>query len=187
MDTLPGALRPRAHCRLPPAVLDRHFESLMEYHDTVERSTELLRKALPLMSRQAAALHPVSYAVWYAYVADVNSPLHLAVDAHLAAHGVLDEAATEGLFRRHLADPDTRTAVQVSDGMTRLLDGMQASAAAAGDQTARYGDTLQRLSEALGPDEPATSVAPLGEVLAHTMQMQAALSQLQKELADSQR
>ena len=159
----------------------------MEYHDTVERSTELLRKALPLMSRQAAALHPVSYAVWYAYVADVNSPLHLAVDAHLAAHGVLDEAATEGLFRRHLADPDTRTALQVSDGMTRLLDGMQASAAAAGDQTARYGDTLQRLSEALGPDEPTTSVAPLGEVLAHTMQMQAALSQLQKELADSQR
>jgi diguanylate cyclase len=66
----------------------------MEYHDTVERSTELLRKALPLMSRQAAALHPVSYAVWYAYVADVNSPLHQALDAHLAAHGVLDEAAT---------------------------------------------------------------------------------------------
>ena len=187
MDTLPGALRPRAHCRLPPAVLDRHFESLMEYHDTVGRSTELLRKALPLMSRQAAALHPVSYAVWYAYVADVNSPLHLAVDAHLAAHGVLDEAATEALFRRHLADPDTRTALQVADGMTRLLDGMQASAAAAGDQTARYGDTLQRLSDALGPDEPTTSVAPLGEVLAHTMQMQAALSQLQKELADSQR
>jgi diguanylate cyclase len=159
----------------------------MSYRDSVERSTELLRKALPLMSRQAAALHPVSYAVWYAYVADVNSPLHHALDAHLAAHGVLDEAATEALYRRHLADPGADTAQLVTDGVVRLLDGMQASAVAAGDQTARYGDTLQRLSDALGPAEPAMGAAPLGEVLAHTVQMQATLGRLQKELADSQR
>ncbi|WP_162520874.1 GGDEF domain-containing protein [Pseudaquabacterium pictum] len=154
----------------------------------MERSTELLRKALPLMSRQAAALHPVSYAVWYAYVADVNSPLHKALDAHLAEHGVLDETATEALFRRHLADPDADTATQVTDGVARLLDGMQASAAAAGDQTARYGDTLQRLSAALGPADSAPGGSPpLDEALAHTLQMQAALARLQKELAESQR
>jgi diguanylate cyclase len=160
----------------------------MEYHDTVERSTELLRKALPLMSRQAAALHPVSFAVWYAYVADVNAPLHMALDAHLAEHGVLDEAATDALYRRYLAEPTADSALQVSDGVARLLDGMQASAAAAGDQTARYGHTLQRLSAALGPgdDQPAPQPA-LGEVLEHTRQMQAALARLQKELAESQR
>ena len=67
----------------------------MEYLDSVERSTELLRKALPLMSRQAAALHPVSYAVWYAYVADVNSPLHKALDTHLAEGHSFDDIATE--------------------------------------------------------------------------------------------
>jgi diguanylate cyclase len=161
----------------------------MEYHDTVERSTELLRKALPLMSRQAAALHPVSYAVWYAYVADVNAPLHKALDAHLAEHGMLDEAATESLYRRFLADPTAESTQQVTDGVSRLLDGMQASAAAAGDQTARYGDSLLRLSAALGPGDaaPAASPAALGEVLEHTLQMQAALARLQKELAESQR
>ena len=161
----------------------------MEYHDTVERSTELLRKALPLMSRQAAALHPVSYAVWYAYVADVNAPLHKALDAHLAEHGVLDEAATDALYRRFLSDPDADTAQQVTDGVARLLDGMQASAAAAGDQTARYGHSLQRLTAALGPaeDSPTAPPAALGEVLEHTVQMQAALARLQKELAESQR
>ena len=160
----------------------------MEYDETVERSTELLRKALPLMSRQAAALHPVSYAVWYAYVADVNSPLHGAVDAHLAAHGVLDEAATDALYRRYLANPGPETLPQLSDGVAKLLEGMQASAAAAGDQTARYGDTLQRLSAALGPgDNRPAPPAALDEVLAHTLQMQAALARLQKELAESQR
>ena len=162
----------------------------MEYHDTVERSAELLRKALPLMSRQAAALHPVSYAVWYAYVADVNSPLHKALDSHVAQHGVLDEAATDALYRRFLAEPSADASLQLSDGMAKLLDGMQASAAAAGDQTARYGHSLQRLSAALGPpeDNPGpTPPAALDEVLEHTLQMQAALAQLQKELADSQR
>ncbi|MES2714628.1 MAG: GGDEF domain-containing protein [Pseudomonadota bacterium] len=161
----------------------------MEYHDTVERSTELLRKALPLMSRQAAALHPVSYAVWYAYVADVNAPLHKALDAHLAEHGVLDEAATDALYRRFLSDPSADSAQQVTEGVAKLLDGMQASAAAAGDQTARYGHTLQRLSAALGPAEDSATSPPaaLGEVLEHTVQMQAALARLQKELAESQR
>ncbi len=160
----------------------------MSYRDSVERSTELLRKALPLMSRQAAALHPVSYAVWYAYVADAGSPLHAALDKHLAEHGVLDEAATEALYRRHLAEPRGDLAQQVTDGVAGLLDGMQASAAAAGDQTARYGDTLQRLSAALDPAEAAPAgQAALGEVLAHTLQMQAALSRLQNELAESQR
>jgi diguanylate cyclase len=160
----------------------------MEYHHTVERSTELLRKALPLMSRQAAALHPVSYAVWYAYVADVNSPLHQALDAHLAAHGVLDEAATEALYRRHLADPDANTALHVADGVHQLLDGMQASAAAAGDQTARYGHTLQRLSAALEPgDEQQAPPLALGELREHTQQMQAAVAMLQRQLEESQR
>ncbi len=161
----------------------------MEYHDSVERSTELLRKALPLMSRQAAALHPVSYAVWYAYVADVNTPLHKALDAHLAEHGVLDEAATDALYRRYLSDPSADSAQQVTDGVAKLLDGMQATAAAAGDQTARYGDTLQRLSAELGPTDNGAGSPPaaLGEVLEHTLQMQTALAKLQKELVESQR
>ena len=160
----------------------------MEYHDTVERSTELLRKALPLMSRQATALHPVSYAVWYAYVADVNSPLHQALDAHLAVHGVLDEAATDALYRRHLADPQAEPGQRLADGMSRLLDGMQASATAAGHQTERYGHSLQRLSAALEPgDAHPAPPAALDEVREHTLQMQAAMAQLQRALAESQR
>ncbi len=162
----------------------------MQYQHTVERSTELLRKALPLMSRQAAPLHPVSYAVWYAYVSESHPALRQALDAHLAAHGVLDEAATETLYRRHLGDPDPDTTAQVADGVARLLDGMQASAAAAGDQTAAYGHSLQRLSAALDPGATqGAAMAPgaVDEVLEHTRRMEAAMRRLQAELAESQR
>ena len=78
---------------------------------SIERSTELLRQALPWMSRQRAALHPVSYAVWFDYVAQTNPPLRAAIDEHLAREGSLDEFATHALFKRHVAevDPETTT------------------------------------------------------------------------------
>ena len=165
------------------------------YEHSVERSTELLRKALPLMSKQAAALHPTSYAVWYAYVSDEKSPLHQALDAHLASHGSLDEAATEAMYRRHLTAPQELSPITPSDmpseqmatELQRLLDGMQASATAAGNETARYGQSLQQLSAALGPDASSATPPALDMVREHTLQMQSALTQLQRQLAESQR
>ena len=161
----------------------------MQYHETPERSTVLLRLALPLMSRQAAALHPLSYAVWYAYVADTGSPLHHEVDKHLARHGSLDEAATEALYRRHIADFDPGAATRVSEGLQQLVSGMSASAALANDQTARYGHTLEKaaasLAQASHLGEPAPGV--LGELLTHTQQMQDAMARLQHKLAQNQR
>jgi len=43
----------------------------MKYPHSKEESSEYLRLALPLMARQDAALHPVSYAVWYEYVSGI--------------------------------------------------------------------------------------------------------------------
>ncbi len=36
----------------------------VKFEHSIERSAEYLRMALPLMSRQLSALHPVSYALW---------------------------------------------------------------------------------------------------------------------------
>ena len=55
----------------------------MKYQHSKEESAEYLRRALPLMSSQNAALHPVSYAVWYEYVAGMNNALMAATDSLL--------------------------------------------------------------------------------------------------------
>jgi len=44
------------------------------FNDT-ERSAELLRLALPLISRHGRGFAPVSYAVWYVYVKGDNPEL----------------------------------------------------------------------------------------------------------------
>ncbi len=163
----------------------------MQYHESPERSTVLLRLALPMMSRQAAALHPLSYAVWYAYVADASSPLRHDVDKHLARHGTLDEAATEALYRRHVADFDPGAATRVSDGLNQLIGGVSASAALANDQTARYGHTLEKaaasLAQASQQGQTEGSPEMLSDLISHTQQMQDSMSRLQHKLAQSQR
>ena len=173
---------------------------------SIERSTELLRQALPWMSRQQAGLHPVSYAIWFDYVAQTNPPLRAAIDEHLAREGSLDEFATHALFKRHVADVDPETAQRVVDQMQRVLGGIGESAGAAGAHAARYSASLAQLAGALvrgdtvrGIEDDATpgvarnGPAPrkladvVAEVIADTGTMRSQIGGLQQRLADSRR
>ncbi|MBW8760582.1 MAG: GGDEF domain-containing protein [Burkholderiales bacterium] len=171
---------------------------------SIERSTELLRLALPWMSRQRAGLHPVSYAVWFDYVAQTNPPLRAAIDEQLAREGALDEFATQALFTRHVADVDPDTAQRVVDHMQRVLGGIGESAGATGAHAARYAATLAQLAAALvrgdtagGIQDPAGLArnvpAPrqladvVAEVIADTGTMRSQIGGLQQRLADSRR
>jgi diguanylate cyclase len=157
----------------------------MKYDHSVERSTECLRKALPMMSKQAAGLHPVAYAVWYEYVAGVNEELRSAVDRVIADKGSLDEVATYDVFKHHVAEIDPETARRVADGFQRVLGGMADTALQAGVQTAQFGSSLTRLSTELSSN--AQSLPPtLTAVLEHTERMQASMQALQSRLSDSQ-
>ena len=171
---------------------------------SIERCAELLRLALPWMSRQQAGLHPVSYAVWFDYVAQTNPPLRAAIDEHLARAGALDEFATQALFARHVADVDPETAQRVVDHMQRMLGGIGESAGAAGAHAARYAATLAQLAAALARGDTARGIddspgvarngpAPrqladvVAEVIADTGTMRSQIGGLQQRLADSRR
>ena len=173
---------------------------------SIERSTELLRQALPWMSRQRAGLHPVSYAVWFDYVAQTNPPLRAAIDEHLAREGALDEFATDALFRRHVADVDPETAQRMVDQMQRVLGGIGESANAAGAHAARYSASLAQLAVALVQGDTVRGIGPEGEpgvarngpaprkladvvaeVIADTGTMRSQIGGLQQRLADSRR
>ena len=172
---------------------------------SIERSTELLRLALPWMTRQHAGLHPVSYAVWFDYVAQTNPPLRAAIDEHLALEGALDEFATHALFTRHVADVDPATAQRVVDHMQRVLGSIGESAGAAGAHAARYSASLAQLAGALARGDTARGIdgdaagsgfarngpAPrkladvVAEVIADTGTMRSQIGGLQQRLADS--
>ena len=178
----------------------------MRYELSIERSAELLRQALPWMARQQAALHPVSYAVWFDYVAQTNPPLRAAIDEHLARDGALDEFATQALFKRHVAEVDPEAAQRVVDQIQRVLGGIGDSAGAAGAHVARYGASLAQLAVALVQGDTVRGIGPgadpgiarngpaprmladvVAEVIADTGTMRSQIGGLQQRLADSRR
>lgn len=156
----------------------------MKYNDSIEKSAEYLRQALPLMSRQAAALHPVSYAVWYEYVAGNNPSLRACVDLHTQNGGVLDEKTTTEIFRKHIAELDEAAAQRVSDGFRKIIADMSQSASAAGDQASQFGNVLEKWSEGLA-ESPPGSEGGVDVLLQHTRSMQGSIVSLKGRLDES--
>jgi diguanylate cyclase len=154
----------------------------MKYRDSIERSAECLRLAVPLMAKQAAALHPVSYAIWYEYVAGGNDPLRRDIDRLVNGGTPLDEEATYALYRKHIAELDETTARDVSEGFERVLADITHSAAQAGDQATRFGSALEQWSGGLD----AIPAAAAG-ILRDTRQMQASINTLNGRLDESRR
>ncbi len=158
----------------------------MKYSDSVEKSAEFLRHAVPLMSRQAAALHPVSYAVWYEYVAGRNSALRASIDDHTRDGALLDEQTTADLFRRHIAELDEALAQRVTVGFQKVMADVARSATQAGNDASEFGDALEKLTGGL--EEGKTAVeGELDALLQHTRGMQGSMGHLQGRLEESRR
>ncbi|MCV2348845.1 GGDEF domain-containing protein [Paucibacter sp. Y2R2-4] len=159
----------------------------MRYSDSMARSAEHLRAALPLMTQQRAALHPASYAVWYEFVSGINPALNQSLNAKTAGGQTLDEAQTWALYREHVCELDPATGERISAGLSQVLEGMAASAAEAGQQSARFDQSLTSWVERLLDNPPQQAQAQvLQELLSGTREIRGALSHLQQRLDSSQ-
>jgi len=157
-----------------------------KYSDSPVRSAEILRLALPQMTRQAAAVHPMSYAVWYEHCSGRNAALSAEIARLTADNAVLDDETTTRLYFEHVADVDEQAAHEVAEGFRRVLTDMSDSAKAAGAQTDQFGNSLSRFSTQV-QSGAVPDAAALRDVMAHTAQMQDAVGQLKGRLDQSQR
>ncbi len=159
----------------------------MRYTDSMARSAEHLRAALPLMTKQRAALHPASYAVWYEFVSGHNPKLNQALQMQTAGGASLDEQQTWALYREHVCDLDPAMGNRLADGFSQVLDSMAASAAQAGQESARFDTSLSAWVEQLLNNQASPAQADvLQELLSGTREIRGALGELQRRLDSSQ-
>jgi diguanylate cyclase len=160
---------------------------MMKYRETVDQSAEYLRLALPLMARQQAAMNPVSYAIWYEYVAGINKPLKAAIDQLTKDGALLDAAATADLFQKYIVDLDDQNEQRLSTGFEKVLADMAQSAAHAEGHADNFGKELAQWSEALedGAADQGT-LQNVDKLLSGTREMQGAIATLKERLDDSQ-
>ena len=155
------------------------------YPDSVERSSEFLRLALPQMAKHAAALHPINYAVWYEYASGRSGDLRTEIERMTADGRSLGDDDIARLFRKYVAPVDLETSERVAENARRILTTMEQSAIEATDRTSAFDQSLSHWQAELERDERDS--AALQEVVASTREMGDAVRQLQERLDVSQR
>ena len=159
----------------------------MAEEDTTERSAELLRLALPLISKHGDGFQPMSYALWYEYVAGGNAALRQELDATVRSGNRLDSAVTFDLYNKHLIDKAELAVRRARTGLLDVLDKMQTSVSDANSNTAAFNTQLEDFSQMVAQADSVDSVrAQVGEVLAGARRMGDSLGQLQGEFETSQ-
>ncbi|MBX3603844.1 MAG: GGDEF domain-containing protein [Piscinibacter sp.] len=130
----------------------------MHYPDSKDRSAELLRLAIPKMAEHPAPLHPITYAVWYDYLAGRNGGLKAEVDAVTARRVPLGDELVHTLYTRHIAEAAEQAARRVSDGLRGMIDDVEQSATRTGRHVTAFQDTLQQQGERLPALTTAESI-----------------------------
>ena len=155
----------------------------MRYLETKERSTEILRLALPLMARQSAAFHPLSYALWYEHCAGMNPDLSKILDSRLTANTALTEVDVWRLYAQHIAARDMEAFERLQLQLRNLLEDTAQSTATASDQAAEFGHSLQGHAKVLEiPQNPERLREIVAEMLVGTQKMQHVTADLSAKL-----
>jgi diguanylate cyclase len=155
----------------------------MRYLETQETSAELLRLALPLMTRQDAAFHPLSYTLWYEHLSGINPALSQCLTIRLAANSPLTEEDVYRLYQHHIIKRDLEKHESWQEKVRGLLGEVVHAAINVADDSAEFGRKLglhqAQLRTVTSLDHATRAV---GEVLEETRQMQSCVEWLSQQL-----
>ena len=119
----------------------------MYYQESREQTAEILRLAVERMARHPAPYHPLTYTVWYEYLAGINPRLRQAVDALCERGEPLDGQAVQELYESHVARLAEHR--EVREVLHRLVREVQQAMQEAGSETERYQQALERAGRRL--------------------------------------
>jgi diguanylate cyclase len=151
----------------------------MRYREDKDQSAELLRLALPLMARQSAALHPISYTLWYEHVAGINPPL----SSVLAGKLPLGDDDVYDLHARYVVARDMEVLDRLQRKLRDVLEEAAQTAAAALDDSGQFEATLRDTRSRLTGAASLESVhAIIAELARETTRMHSATEAVHERL-----
>ena len=159
----------------------------MQSSETSERSAEHLRAAISYMAKHDAAFTPITYAVWYQYSTGQSPELNQELDGLTREGRKLDDASTQRVYDKFLADPGSQAAARMNDVFNQLLSRLSQSAVQAGKDATLFNSRLEQWSLELQGDLPASALEKsVATALEHVQQMQGSIASLNERLEQSQ-
>ncbi len=156
------------------------------YQQSREESLTLLRVVIARMSQHDAPFNPVSFAVWYEYLAGINPGLKQAMAQLDDGKTRLDAATMEQLYLQHVAEPDAESTARFTQGITRVMGDIAQSARSTGEHAQSFGRHLDAFSRQLQGGPPQQQDAVARDVAEQTGRLQQQMQSLERTLADSQ-
>jgi diguanylate cyclase len=158
----------------------------MRYQETREETAELLRMVLPLMSRHAAGFNPLSYAVWYEYVAGYNLGLKAAIDEMTAGDRQLTNHDIEQLYDQHVAMRDIDSSMRMRAKIQDVIAKVSEATAQANIEVTQYSEELTQYRMLLEKEPNKDAVAGLVDsLLSETTRVRDFTSDIHKNLDGS--
>lgn len=158
----------------------------MSEQDSAERSAELLRLALPLMSKHADGFKPISYAVWYEYVAG-NEALRQEIDANIQNGARLTTAVTFDLYKRYMIDRVEMAVNNARSGLLDVLGKMKGTLVDANSRASGFNEDIESFSRSIAAsDDRAELMANVGEMLERARSMSEAFNSIRANVSAGQ-
>lgn len=155
----------------------------MRYIESKEQSAELLRLTLPLMVRQAAAYHPVSYTLWYEHVAGINPTLSTALAARLKSDEPLTDKEVYRLYVRHISERDAAVLDNLQHRLQQVLDETAQTFNTAGEDTGHFSRALRESRADLSDETSVTQVQRvISRLLSEALRMESMTQVLAEKL-----
>lgn len=158
----------------------------MPYAETKQQSAELLRLIIPLLSRHEAACNPMTFALWYEYMAGLNMPLKQAMDRIIDEDKTLTDSQAEKLYRLHIMGRDDEAQDKYESDFKRLVGEVSGAATQAEVKASDYVSALGRHGSVLQNPEGSEAVAGVMQALLNdTLMVRKSVGLLSDELKAS--
>jgi diguanylate cyclase len=153
------------------------------YTASPEQNSEYIRKMLPLMLKHNVPVDPINYAVWYHYVAGINSALNTAVDTLLHDQKPFDSKTSLNLYKTYICNASVESFEQINSHLLRLITQITNSVNTTSQQASTAGDNFHtKLNELISAENAAHLKSILVEIILETTQLAEASKTLKKEL-----
>ncbi len=160
----------------------------MQFHDDNTTAAAILRRAIPEMVRRQIPVTPVNFALWYAFVADLDRRLREELERSFPQPGLYDARRSEELFYQYIIRPmipDQEQAQQhTASLLADLLESVLGNASLTRDYAALLEDSLDTLQRGASQRELE---ATMDKLLQETQRVRDRQSVFQAELDSSQR
>lgn len=118
-------------------------------NDSFVKSTETLKKAVPLMIKHKVPTTPTNYALWYTYTSQQNPALNAALDQSLAEQGHCTPTLCDELYQAYLASETDRDVQQIKLSLTAMMQELSHSMADTLSSTTDFEDVLEHTFDKL--------------------------------------